>query len=229
MKKNAPDYKFKAFCLTLDEQYQIIEKLSSLNHLAYQLSEGLISYHDWYFDSWRIYCEDYLAQFDSKVVSECEKILHADLQRKTRLRHKIQEMFDKCPVVIFVTLTFSDDALVRSTPEHRREVVSRWFKDCCPADPDIYVPYMANIDFGKENAREHYHGLIGCRVPKYQLEFWRNTYGKQVQLETVRCSVHDKHRLSSYVCKMTNHAIKETTKRSHLIYSRKPKSKQKHS
>lgn len=215
--KKAPNYTFKAQCLTLDEEYHIIDKLSSLHHLAFQLANEDITYTDWYNDSFRIYCEDYLSKFDSNVITECEKILHADLQRKTRLRKKIQTMFDICSVVIFVTLTFSDIALERSTPEYRRDLVSGWFKACCPED--IYIPYIANIDFGKENGREHYHGLIGCRVPKSQLEFWQCTYGS-IKLETVRISVADKYRLSSYVSKMTNHAIKETTKRSHLIYSR---------
>lgn len=218
--KNAPNYTYKANCLILDEEYHIIDKLSTLHHLAYQFSNGYISYHDWLYDSFRIYCEDFLSQFDPKVITECEKILHAELQRKTRLRKKIQTIFDSCAVVIFVTLTFNDNVLERSTDKSRRVAVCRWFKDCCLKD--VYVPYIANIDFGKENGREHYHGLIGCRVPKSQLEFWQSTYGS-IKLETVRISVADKNRLSSYVAKMTNHAMKETTKRSHLIYSRQPK------
>ena len=78
--------------------------------------------------------------------------------------------------------------------------------------------YVANIDFGAQNHREHYHAVIQCK--KIDASSWHK-YGA-IFIEKVRNNGigHDCERLSKYVSKLSNHAIKETTKRCSLLYSR---------
>jgi hypothetical protein len=78
--------------------------------------------------------------------------------------------------------------------------------------------YVANIDYGAKNKREHYHALINC--DKIDFSNWRK-YGN-INAERVKNKdiESDKIKLSKYIAKLSNHAIKETTKRSCLIYSR---------
>ena len=78
--------------------------------------------------------------------------------------------------------------------------------------------YVANIDYGSKNKREHYHALINC--DKVDFKSWRkygNINAKRVRNKDIES---DKTKLSKYIAKLSNHAIKETTKRSCLIYSR---------
>ena len=94
--------------------------------------------------------------------------------------------------------------------ETRRKYVSRCLKK-------YNTLYVANIDFGKKNGREHYHAVIS--IDKVDNKDW--LYGdidfKRVRNKNIE---EDKKRLSKYIAKLSNHAIKETTKRCCLLYSR---------
>ena len=143
-------------------------------------------------------------------LKECMKINHADYERTKRLKNRIQSMLlnGSC---IFLTLTFNDDALLNTTEKQRRVAVSRYLKQ-------YGCMYVANIDYGSKNKREHYHALINC--DKVDFKSWRkygNINAKRVRNKDIES---DKTKLSKYIAKLSNHAIKETTKRSCLIYSR---------
>jgi len=140
---------------------------------------------------------------------ECEKMNNAFYKRLKRLKQRVTEILTSGPS-LFLTLTFDDDALDRTTPEFRRIAVQRYLKQ-------YKAKYVGNIDFGKTNHREHYHALIG--VDRVDYEPWQK-YGN-INFEKVRIrDDSDSLKLSKYINKLTNHAIKETTKRSALIYSR---------
>lgn len=113
---------------------------------------------------------------------------------------------------IFLTLTFRDDVIKETNANTRRVAVRRYLKQ-------YNCMYVANIDFGDDERythREHYHALINCNKVDYKS--W--TYGN-IDFERVRFKNSDTTtKLSKYICKLSNHAIKETTKRSSLIYSR---------
>lgn len=140
---------------------------------------------------------------------ESKKINHAFYKRKKRLFDTIQSMVyaGSC---LFLTLTFSDETLDRLSQQTRRRYVTDFMK----AHSDYYV---ANIDYGKENGREHYHAVIMCERVNFQL--WeQNGF---IFAETIHNSTKDFNKLSQYVSKLTNHAIKVTTRRQACIYSKK--------
>lgn len=143
-------------------------------------------------------------------LKECMKINHADYERTKRLKNRVKTMLlnGSC---IFITLTFNDDTLLNTTEKQRRVAVSRYLKQ-------YGCMYVANVDFGSKNKREHYHALINC--DKIDFKSWRkfgNINAKRVRNKDIES---DKTKLSKYIAKLSNHAIKETTKRSCLIYSR---------
>lgn len=141
---------------------------------------------------------------------ECLKINRASVVRVSRLKDRVKQ-FLLNGTCIFVTLTFNDKALDTTTPKQRRVAVTRYLKT-------FNAPYVANIDFGGKNNREHYHALINCETldfkkwHKYGAIKCERVRNRDIELDTIR--------LSKYVSKLSNHAIKETTKRSVLIYSR---------
>lgn len=152
---------------------------------------------------------------------EAERINYAFYKRVKRLKSKITAMLNsgKC---LFLTLTFTDETLDKTTAETRRQYVRKYLKQ-------FEVPYIANIDFGVKDAytddngnerqgtkREHYHAVI--QTDRIDLSEWHK-YGA-IKLEKIRATQNDNIRLAKYVSKLTNHAIKETTKRACLIYSR---------
>ena len=154
---------------------------------------------------------DYAKQNDLlKELRECRKINYASYVRTQRLKQRIERMLlsGSC---IFLTLTFNNETLNNSTLEERRRFVRRYLKTFNSA-------YVANIDYGSKNHREHYHAIINANHVDYSA--WRkygNINGEKIRNKDIQS---DKTKLAKYICKLSNHAIKETTKRSALIYSR---------
>lgn len=144
-----------------------------------------------------------------KEWKEATKINRAFYERLKRLKRKITEMLESGQV-LFLTLTFTDKTLENTSPATRRRYVARYLAS-------FNAKFIANIDFGAKNGREHYHAVIGAE----------NIDLKAYKLGAIHCQrvrkASNPTQLSKYVAKLTNHAIKETTKRSCLIYSREEK------
>lgn len=117
--------------------------------------------------------------------------------------------------VFFITLTFNDWALSLS-PSYRRDMVSRFLNEYC-------LDYIANIDYGSENGREHYHAIIVPRSdlslsPRrlesnkvhYYAEFldgYKQKYGFY-ECELIDFDADNIEKVSRYLAKLSNHSIK---------------------
>jgi hypothetical protein len=134
----------------------------------------------------------------------------ASYYRTARLKERIREAVESGSAW-FITITFSPETLAKTNEKTRRVYVSRWLKSLTPF-------YVANIDYGKKKGREHYHAVITSdqRPPKT----W--SYGF-IDILKVATTETDTKRISKYISKLTNHAIKNTTKSKRIIYSRQPK------
>ena len=144
------------------------------------------------------------------VYFECIKINNASYKRTKRLKERIGSMLldGSC---IFLTLTFNDDTLFLTNEKQRRVAVSRYLKQ-------FNCKYVANIDFGAANHREHYHALIQTDCIDYTSWYkYGSIKGERIRNKDLHT---DKTVLAKYICKLSNHAIKETTRRSTLMYSR---------
>ena len=134
----------------------------------------------------------------------------ASYYRTARLKERIREAV-LSGSAWFITITFSPETLAKTNEKTRRVYVSRWLKSLTPF-------YVANIDYGKNKGREHYHAVITSdqRPPKT----W--SYGF-IDILKVKTTETDTKRVSKYISKLTNHAIKNTTKSKRIIYSRQSK------
>jgi hypothetical protein len=112
----------------------------------------------------------------------------------------------------FLTLTFTDKVLNSTTELTRRRYVSRFLKENC----DYYV---ANIDYGTKNGREHYHCVC---IPNTDLRRTVWVYGFKCVEKTADYSTSsvDYIKLGRYITKLYRHALKFSNKSSRLIYSR---------
>jgi len=134
-------------------------------------------------------------------------------QRKKRIRDKIN-VYVLSGHTLFLTLTFKDEVLASTTAETRRRYVSRYLKENC-------VFYVANVDFGEKNGREHYHALV--LADKVDFKAW-HPYGG-IKCYHVKDSKKDANKTALYVSKLTNHALKHEGFVPRLIYSRVDKKK----
>lgn len=162
----------------------------------------------------------WLAKENPKEFKEYYRISNARCNRVLRLKRRVMDIvygYD----CLFLTLTFSEKALMYNTADSRRQAVKRFLKQ-------FGVPYVANIDFGAKNGREHYHAILRIGEIDYHLWKYGAINGLKIRNdikvdENGELTSETIEKLSRYVAKLTNHAIKETTKRSVIMYSRDKK------
>lgn len=162
------------------------------------------------------------------MYKEMIRIINADKRRRQRLKIRISRILQKGNAH-FLTLTFNDETLASTKPETRREYVYRLCKS-------ISNDYVGNIDFGKKNGREHYHVVIStdafkdCEYKYIKGVGYSSNYASSIDDEWSKRGFYfirqcgdtdnDSDALAKYTTKLANHAVKETTKRNALIYSR---------
>ena len=153
---------------------------------------------------------DLLSEYGYASMLEAKRINHASYYRIKRLKDRIISYLSmgQC---IFITLTFRPSALKVTTERQRRIDVSRFLRS-------VSQYYVANIDYGVDDRytkREHYHAIV---VSDWVDGKWKHG---RIHREKVRLNESDTDKkISKYISKLTNHAIKDSTKRCCYIYSR---------
>ena len=154
--------------------------------------------------------EAFIKRYGFTTFKVASNVNRASYKRIARLKERIREAVASGSAW-FITITFNPETLSNTNEKTRRLYITRWLKGLSPF-------YVANIDYGKTKGREHYHAVITAdtRPPKT----WK--YGF-IDILKVKTSENDTKRISKYISKLTNHAIKHTTKSKRIIYSRKSK------
>ena len=133
-------------------------------------------------------------------------------KKRCRINKRIKSICDSVDktndiYAYFLTLTFTDDVLNKTQKHIRRKYVQSFCKN-------NFIDYIANVDYGDLKGREHYHAVVLTD----NIATWNYGFYKY---EKIRLTEVDKKRISKYVSKLTNHAMKVYGKADRLIFSRK--------
>lgn len=195
-----PNYELKQQVLELEID-KVQRKLSKQIYLSIEdIDKVKMLYDEWY---------EKMLFYGSELWIEAKRVNGARYSRNTRLWKRIYKMLCKGQC-IFLTMTFTDYDLSHSTFEDRRRWVRRYLK----SQSDYYI---ANLDFGEKNGREHYHAVILADQVDYNA--WNQKHGN-INGKKIHAGVDDAKRLSKYVSKLTNHAIKNTAASNRVIYGK---------
>jgi len=154
----------------------------------------------------------FIKRYGSTTLKVANNLNQAKYQRTIRLKNRIREAVESGSAY-FITITFNNKTLENTNEQTRRKYVSRWLKS-------LSEFYVANIDYGLINEREHYHAVITADT--HPPKSW--PYGF-IDILKIKTNDNDTTRISKYISKLTNHAIKHTTKSKRIIYSKKIKIK----
>ena len=144
--------------------------------------------------------------YGQDTIDKLFKRANLDSQIVCRLRSRIELMLNlgEC---IFLTFTFTDVSLAKYNNDYLCLCVKRFL--------NLYSAlYIANVDYGKENGRIHYHAV--ALTSHVNFKAWK--FGA-INAQRIH-SVEDSLCLARYVTKLSNHALKESTRRQSIIYSR---------
>lgn len=202
------DYDLKASVLKTDLPQRVCRLMRKYRKIYNNVQVG---FDEKLIEADNTYC-DLVLTYGLEKYKEAIRINNAWFKRVTRLYNRVS-YYLQFPCV-FITLTFRDEVLNATNETTRRKYVSRFLKT-------LTNHFVANIDFGVDDRythREHYHALlVGC-IKKRDLSWWTYNIGF-TYIETVR-GTNDFKAISKYISKLTNHAIKQSTRRHVYIYSR---------
>lgn len=149
--------------------------------------------------------DELFEKFGACAIRESMRINNAYYHKLSRLKKRVGSIISYRS--FFLTLTFTNDVLNRTSEKTRREYVTRYLKS-------LSSNYVGNIDFGKKNHREHYHAIVQCEHIEHSAWIYGNLDFELVRVDEESSS----ELLSKYITKLSFHAIKETNKRKCLVY-----------
>lgn len=150
---------------------------------------------------------------DSYIYKDIDQ---AKAKKKQRLYNRILKMLkSNNNYLIFLTFTFTDETL-KSTNERTRE---RYIKDFLKNQTSEYI---LNRDYGKKTEREHYHAIA---KPLYRGFIDKTDYLKYGTLNAepinkLQRFVKNNDTPQDIAKRLTEHALKNSTKESRIIYSK---------
>lgn len=193
---------YSNFIKDFKEQKLVLNTCNDLNLVITPLGEQM-TFTDYFMQS----RQELIDCYGLEGFKAMEQINEAYKKRVYRVRQTIYGIVTDNEQPVFLTLTFRDDVLATTSEQTRRRYVTRFLKKHCKQ-------YIANIDFGTNNEREHYHAVVSNKV---DLSAWQYGALNAIKIVKTKDSIRA---LPKYISKLTNHAIKDTTKSKRIIYSR---------
>ena len=151
--------------------------------------------------------ENYTNLSDEEL-AECIRIEYNNHRRKQNGFDYISEMafikttFKAEYKMYFLTLTFNNDAF-NVSENTRHDAVKRFLSK------NTFM-YMANIDFGDLNEREHYHAIV---LTKERPTGWKMGFMNAQEINFDKSNYwEDLKRIKNYIFKLNNHTFKVSTK-----------------
>lgn len=136
------------------------------------------------------------------------------LRQKQRAIKRIYQMIISPFQALFLTLTFNNTYMEKTTPQSREKAIKRFLNKYC-------LDYIANIDYGAKNNREHYHAIVILKAFKEKIDFKKYKPGALKGDFINKNSYFDraKGNFKNIAKILYEHATKSTTK-GKIIYSR---------
>lgn len=151
----------------------------------------------------------YLLENYTLPVHIANRILNNVQSKRVRLKKFIKKMLDSGEC-LFLTCTFTDNLLKRTSYVTRRRYIQRFLKS-------YNTNAVANIDFGEKKHREHYHAILQNDFINANDYKYGNLDIARINYTGVACT-----KLTRYITKLTYHALKKSTKNNtNLLYIHK--------
>lgn len=142
-----------------------------------------------------------------------ESILSSRYQKVSRIKKRFIYLIARYKYLYFVTFTF-DDYYINLCDRSRKDLIK---KSLYSFDNDI--KYICNIDYGKTTERLHYHCIVATNSSFSLSTHLKDSYPCFTYTEKIRLSNSDLKRTTKYINKLSNHAIKDSTKCSRVLYN----------
>lgn len=145
--------------------------------------------------------------------SNLEKILKNRYNKISRIKKRFVWLIVKYRYQYFLTFTF-DSHYIDKTDRTKRDLIK---KTLLSFDNDI--KYIVNVDYGKQNEREHYHAIVGTNNSDNLRDFLKLNYPCLTSCDLINTGIDDIKKVSKYINKLSNHCLKDSTKGKRILFN----------
>ncbi len=171
---------------------------------------------------------------DNSLKVKCyRQMAHAKQRKRKKIDNGMNFAIKRGYALIFATFTFNDD-VINLKQRTRRNYINNYLKQ--------YDGYIANIDYGEQGQREHYHAIIFINpsiINDFVFDWKYNNKKKRkyrvvtnleslmqvkyiykygyYDFQLVNMNDDDLGKVKNYIAKLTNHALK--VEQTRLLYS----------
>lgn len=176
------------------------------DNVDYILLNDLIEYN-----KYRRYCFINNIEFEPDI--NLERKLKARYMKVSRIKKRLIYLLTRYDFIYFVTFTF-DDQLINRCDRTKRDLIKSSLLSF-----DSNIKFILNVDYGKKTEREHYHCIVATNNNFSLSIHLKNTYPCFTKTELCNKKSSDLKRLSKYINKLTNHALKDSTKNKRIYFN----------
>lgn len=163
------------------------------------------------YNKYRKYCFNNSIEFEEN--KEYERKLKSRYNKVSRVKKRFLYLALRYKYLYFVTFTF-DDKFIKKCDRTKKDLIKDTLYNF---DDDI--KYIINIDYGSKNEREHYHGIIATNSNLNFVNYMILSYPFISYTEKIRLNSCSVKKIPKYINKLSNHACKDTTKNSRVLYN----------
>lgn len=142
-----------------------------------------------------------------------ESLLCSRYNKVSRIKRHMLYMYHRKKFLYFITFTF-DNKYINKCDRTKKDLIK---KCLLKYDKDIY--YILNVDYGSQTKRQHYHAIVGSDRYFSLKGFLQLEYPCFTWCEKIRFDNSSFKTIPKYINKLTNHAIKESTRSSRIVFN----------
>ena len=150
-------------------------------------------------------------QFDEDLIFE--RKLKARYNKISRIKQHFIYMIMKKKNIYFLTFTFND-SYINKCDRTKKDLIKNLLKEI-----DFNSFIILNVDYGSQTERQHYHCIFGTNKDLDLKSILDKYYPCYSYTEKIRLDSTSIKKIPKYINKLSNHAIKDSTKGSRLYFN----------
>ena len=150
-------------------------------------------------------------EFEENI--ELERILKARYNKVSRIKSHFVWLLHHKKNIYFLTFTFSDK-YINKCDRTKKDLIKNLLNEI-----DFNSYYILNVDYGSKKERQHFHCIYGTNKDldlKLLLDKYYPCYS---YTEKIRLDSSSVKKLPKYINKLSNHAIKKSTRNSRIYFN----------
>ena len=173
----------------------------------------------------------YGIEFSLREIKAYIQINNNKRQKGCRLKNHISYYMRKGYKLVFATFTFNEDT-IKKDKKYRKETITRTLNK----NKNV-IDYIGNVDYGKENGREHYHYILILKkdfkpitkistIKSKKIRKFKEVTNLNIEYkygfttyELIGKEEKDRDKIKNYITKLTLHGMKQE-ERNQLITKR---------